>query len=69
MEPSEKLRILFDLFDAGEDMMRQTLRRRFPAATASQIEERLIAWLSSRPGAEAGDALGRTASWPRRRRG
>jgi hypothetical protein len=69
MEPSEKLRVLFDLFDAGEDMMRQTLRRRFPAATAAEIEERVVAWLASRPGAEAGDAPGRTASWPHRRRG
>jgi hypothetical protein len=35
----------FDLFDAGVDLMRQNLRRRYPRAPAREIEERLAEWL------------------------
>ena len=54
----ERLRLAFDLYEAGEDLMRQNLRRRHPGETAEQIEERLITWLTTRPGAEHGDAPG-----------
>jgi len=54
----ERLQLAFDLYDAGEDLMRQNLRRRHPSESAEQIEERLVAWLSTRPGAEHGDAPG-----------
>jgi hypothetical protein len=47
--------------------MRQNLRRRFPEASEAEIEARLIGWLQERPGAEAGDATGRSVPWPRTR--
>lgn len=39
----------FDLSQAAEDVMRQNLRRRFPRATAEQIEHRLLSWLRKEP--------------------
>jgi len=63
---SERLRLAFDLYEAGEAMMRQNLRREFPTASATEIESRLVTWLQHRPGAEHGDAVGRPGSWPRR---
>jgi hypothetical protein len=47
-------------------MMRQNLKRRFPRASAAEIEERLEAWLGERPGAEGGDGVGIRHAWPRR---
>jgi hypothetical protein len=64
-EAAERLRLALDLFEAGELIMRQNLRRRFPAASAAEIEERLDRWLSERPGAEFGDTVGRPTTWPR----
>lgn len=64
----ERLRLALDLFAAGEAMMRQNLRRRFPTASEGEIEDRLASWLSERPGAELGDAVGRPGMWPRTRR-
>lgn len=63
----ERLRLALDLFEAGEAVMRQNLRRRYPGEDESQIEARLLAWLHERPGAEHGDAPGRSVPWPRRR--
>jgi hypothetical protein len=68
VDAAKKLRLALDLFDAGVDMMRQTLRRRFPEASDAEIERRIDAWLHERPGAEDGDAPGRRVAWPRRRR-
>ena len=59
-----RLRTAFDLFEAGERMMRQKLRREHPDATDREIEEKLLAWLCERPGAEHGDAVGKPLSWP-----
>jgi hypothetical protein len=67
-ETVERLHLALDLFAAGEAMMRQNLRRRFPTATAAEIENRLLDWLSERPGAEFGDAPGRPGTWPRKGR-
>jgi hypothetical protein len=64
---AERYRLLLDLFVAGEEIMRQNLRRRTPEATEREIEERLVAWLHERPGAELGDAIGRAVAWPRAR--
>ncbi|HEU5055942.1 MAG TPA: hypothetical protein VFU21_05435 [Kofleriaceae bacterium] len=64
----ERLLAALDLFEAGVDLMRQRLRRQDPAASAEEIERRLTAWLRHRPGAEHGDAAGRTATWPRESR-
>ena len=61
-----RLRTAFDLFLAGERMMRKNLKRRYPEATLEEIEHRLRSWMSERPGAEYGDAAGRPVPWPRK---
>lgn len=60
-----RLRQAFELFELGVEMMRQNLRRKFPAAGEAEIENRLVAWLRQRPGAEHGDCEGRPVPWPR----
>jgi len=67
-EAAERLRLALSLFAAGEAMMRQNTRRRLPDAGAAELEQRVIAWLSERPGAEFGDAVGLPGAWPRTRR-
>lgn len=61
-----KLRVAFDLYTAGERMMRQNLKRRHPDASEERIEALLCQWLRERPGAEHGDGVGRPISWPRK---
>jgi hypothetical protein len=58
-ELAAKLRTALDMFGLGESIMRQNLRRKYPAASDAEIEDRLSAWLLERPGAEHGDAPGR----------
>lgn len=62
-----RLRLAFDLFAFGESMMRQRLLREHPDLSVAAIEDRLLAWLATRPGAETGDADGRLVAWPRTR--
>lgn len=57
--PAERLRIAFDLFDLGEKLMEQRLRRLHPDAGKEKIQAMLRRWLETRPGAEHGDACGR----------
>jgi len=54
----QRARLTFELFRASLEIMRQNLRRRDPSASDREIEERLQAWLFTRPGAELGDADG-----------
>lgn len=55
MEPVRDSRILarasaaFDLCQSAEDMMRQSLRRRYPEASEEEIRSRFVAWLEKRP--------------------
>lgn len=63
--PALRLRLALDLFTAGEEMMRQVLRRRQPDLSDADIEARLVAWLRERPGAPFGDAPGKSVPWPR----
>lgn len=51
----ERFATTVELHRVGVEMMRQNLRRRHPDESDEQIEERLGAWLRTRPGAEAGD--------------
>ncbi len=53
------MRIAFDLYQVAEDIKRQNLRRRNPAATEQEIEAGIRDWLAERPGAEHGDGFGR----------
>lgn len=64
-----KLLATLDLFEAGVDLKRQSLRREHPDETPEQIEARVGAWLLERPGAEHGDGPpGRLVTWPRKPR-
>jgi len=60
-----RFRTTLDLFEVGEAMLRQKLRRKFPQATEPEIEAHVREWLERRPGAEHGDGVGRQVSWPR----
>ncbi|NQW02589.1 MAG: hypothetical protein HQ485_01015 [Acidobacteria bacterium] len=57
--PPWSLAVALDLFEVGVALMRQNLRRQFPAADDQDIDRRLHDWLRHRPGAEQGDAHGR----------
>lgn len=46
------------MYEVGEAMMRQRLRRESPKASPAQIEAEIDAWLQHRPGAEHGDFPG-----------
>ncbi len=64
MTPAEALRAAFDLYEFGEDLMRQNLRREHPGASETEIELLIREWLQRRPGAEEGDASGRPCRRP-----
>lgn len=55
---ARRLRIAIDMYEVGERMQRQRLRRLHPGATDAQIEAKLAAWRQRRPGAEFGDCPG-----------
>lgn len=61
----DRFQIALDLAQAGEDLLRQNLRRRLPSASPVEIEAHVVAWLRDRPGAESGDAQGRPVAFPR----
>ena len=61
---AEKLRTALEMFGLGESIMRQNLRRMHPAASESEIDEKLWMWLSERPGAAEGDAPGNVRDVP-----
>ena len=63
--PAARLRLALDLFAAGEALMLQNLRRRFPTADDEEIEAHLAVWLRERSGADHGDAEGVAITWPR----
>ena len=62
---ARKLLTTFELFEAGVEMMRTTLRRKNPDLSDEEIGKLLTSWLHHRPGAEQGDAVGRPQTWPR----
>ena len=59
LRPEEKLRLALDLFGSGVELKRQSLRREHPQLAPPEIERMLREWLSTRPGAEHGDTVGR----------
>ncbi len=59
---ADAFRTTIDLFETGVALMRQSLRRAHPDATEEEIDDRLIAWLHERPGAEHGDCPGRVVN-------
>jgi hypothetical protein len=64
---AQRLRLALEMFGVGEALKRQQIRREHPDADEADIEERLVAWLQERPGAESGDASGKPIPWPRPR--
>ncbi len=46
-----RMNLAFDLYEAGESMMRENLRRQFPDESPEEIEARLLEWLGN-PSAE-----------------
>jgi len=67
-QSAARLRTALDMFEFGESMMRERLRRERPHATDDEVARALAAWLRTRPGAEHGDSPGRVIEGPRRRR-
>ncbi|HUP65241.1 MAG TPA: hypothetical protein VM557_08170 [Thermoanaerobaculia bacterium] len=57
---ARNLRLALELFEAGEQLKRQSIRRMNPDATDAEIEEKIVEWLRDRPGALHGDCPGRT---------
>ena len=49
LSPAERLKASLDLFEFGEAMMRQNLRRSFPLASIEEIEGKLTEWLQNGP--------------------
>ena len=62
-EAAQRLRLTLDLFQAGLEMKRQSLRREFPDLTEQELEARLKMWLQHRPGAKHGDCTGKPGRW------
>ena len=58
-EVAARVRTVLELFDVAEGMVRQRLRREHPELSEVEVEERVLAWVRERPGAEHGDAVGR----------
>lgn len=56
---AQRLRVALDLYEAGVQMLRQRLRRERPAASETEIDAAVNAWLLVRPGAVDGDCIGR----------
>lgn len=54
-----RLRVALDMYEVGEQMQRQRLRREHPDLTDRQIEAQVQEWRLRRPGAEFGDAVRR----------
>jgi hypothetical protein len=63
---AERFRTALALYDLGEQMLRQKLRRQHPDASEEEVEAGIAEWLHRRPGAELGDGEGRPVPWPRR---
>ena len=63
-EAAERFKIAMELYEFGEAIMRQNLRREHSHSSEAEIEKLFLAWLHRRPGAEEGDAEGRPIPWP-----
>jgi Rv0078B-related antitoxin len=53
------MRLALDMYEVGEKLLRQRLRRERPTATSDDIDADVCAWLLRRPGAVYGDSAGR----------
>lgn len=55
---ARRMRVALDMYEVGEQMLRQRLRRERLAATEAEIDAEVTAWRLRRPGAELGDSAG-----------
>jgi hypothetical protein len=55
---ADRIRAALELYDVGENRLRQRLRRERPEASAHDIDAAISAWLQRRSGAEHGDHPG-----------
>ena len=55
-----RLRLALDMYNAGESLKLQALKRSHPNAEPAAIMARLRHWVRTRPGADDGDAAGRS---------
>lgn len=62
---ARKLRLSLELFEVGEALVRQKIRREHPELDEREVAALVAAWRLERPGAEHGDGPGRPAAWPR----
>lgn len=65
-DEAERFALALDMYETGEAMLVQRLRRENPSATDEELEHAIQTWLGRRPGAESGDAEGLPGTWPRR---
>lgn len=63
---AERFQTTLSLFELGEAMLRQKLKRKYPEASPAELDAHVREWLERRPGAEHGDGVGRPVPWPRR---
>jgi hypothetical protein len=56
---AQRLRLALDMYEVGEKLLRQRLKRERPTATPDDIDAEIHAWLLRRPGADYGDSAGR----------
>lgn len=55
---ADRFRAALELYEVGENMLRQRLQRERPEASAQDIDAAIAAWLQRRSGAEHGDHPG-----------
>lgn len=56
----ERIRLVFELVELSEQMLRQRLRRKCPEIDDEEIEAEVARWYARRRGAEHGDSAGRS---------
>lgn len=60
--PADRMRIALDLYEVGEKMVRERLRRAQPEITFEELDRAIAEWLAQRPGAEFGDMPGQPSN-------
>lgn len=60
--PAARMRTALDLYEVGEQLFRQRVRRENPEIDEAGVDDRVRAWLQDRPGAEFGDYPGPRSS-------
>lgn len=60
-DAARRIRAVLDMYEFGERMYRTRMQREHPDASQVEIESLVNAWRVDRPGAPAGDAVGRVS--------